>query len=47
LAAFAVEQAVQAEANRMAPVVAAFEKATAAALGALADGVAAAAPGTR
>ena len=47
LAVFAVEQAVQAEANRMGPVVAAFEKATAAALGALADGVAAAAPATR
>ena len=47
LAVFAVEQAVQAEANRMGPVVAAFEKATAAALGALADRVAAAAPATR
>jgi len=47
LAAFAVEQAAEAGANRMGAVIAAFEKATAAALGTLADGVATATPGDR
>jgi ABC-type uncharacterized transport system auxiliary subunit len=47
LAAFSVEQAVNAEANRMGPVIAALEKASSAALGTLADGVVGAVQGTR
>jgi len=47
LAAFSVDQAVNAEANRMGPVVAAFEKASSMALGAVADGVVTAVQGGR
>ncbi len=47
LAAFSVEQAVDAEANRMGAVIAAFEQASSAALGALADGVIGALQGAR
>lgn len=47
LAAFSVEHTVNAEANRMGSVIAAFEKASSMALGAVADGVVTAAQGAR